>query len=47
MYIISRMESGVWFGECIEDGYYCESSNWSDVSEKMEEHDSLEMKCNN
>ena len=31
MYIISCMLSGKWFGECIEDGYYYENDNWSDV----------------
>ena len=39
MYIISRIPSGKWFGECIEDGYYYENDSWSDVSGKMEEHE--------
>lgn len=39
MYILSQTPSGKWFGECVEDGYYVESDNWSDVSAKMEEHE--------
>lgn len=40
MYIISSTPIGKWFVECIKYGYYYENDNWSDVSEKMEEHES-------
>ncbi len=41
MYTISKMNSGKWFGECLEDGYYYENDSWGDVQEKMEEHEEL------
>ena len=39
MYIISRMSSGKWFGECFTDDYYCEGAIYFEVSEQMIEHE--------
>lgn len=39
MYIINRMPSGRWFGECFEDNYYYEGDTYFDVSEQLEKHE--------
>lgn len=40
MYIISKMpESNVFFGECIEDGFYVEGKNYFDIQGKLEKHE--------
>lgn len=42
MYIISEKKINdmkVFFGECLEDGFYYENEDYYNVSEKMEEHE--------
>ena len=40
MYVISKMPtSNVYFGECIEDGFYVEGKNSFEVQEKLEKHE--------
>ena len=42
MYIISEMpEIHVYFGECIEDGFYVEGKDYFEVQEKLEKHEAM------
>lgn len=39
MYIVSRMESGKFFGEVLETGYYTEGDTAFEVEEDLRKHD--------
>lgn len=39
MYIVSQMESGKFFGEVLETGYYTEANTMFDVEENLAKHD--------
>ena len=43
MYIVSQMESGNFFGEVLETGYYTEGNTMFEVEEDLAKHDVEEM----